>query len=228
MAVREFAEIWGEQMHAARHLRVVTGALSLVILVMGIALVRFAWAPQPKPLVVRVDEVGRAEAVAYEAMEARADPLDPTTGFFLHRFVVDHYSRRQGTVREYWERSLWFLTPEVANAAYAEQAEDVAATAVGLRDEELQVEDVAVRILPQPTEPHGAAAAFDLVRMRGGEELARESWSVSMRFSFLPQIPAELVVRNPMGIVISFLQGDRIVTSPRLAGRYRTSKAPRA
>ena len=29
----------------------------------------------------------------------------------------------------------------------------------------------------------------------------------------LPQIPAELVVRNPMGIVISFLQGDRIVTS---------------
>ena len=33
MAAREFAEIWGEQMHAARHLRVVTGALSLVILV---------------------------------------------------------------------------------------------------------------------------------------------------------------------------------------------------
>ena len=39
-------------------------------------------------------------------------------------------------------------------ATDAEQAEDVAATAVGLRDEELQVEGVAVRILPQPTEPH--------------------------------------------------------------------------
>ena len=89
----------------------------------------------------------------------------------------------------------------------------MAATAVGLADEELHVEDVAVRILPQPAEPHGAAATFDLVRMRGGEELARESWSVSIRFSFLPEIPAELVVRNPMGIVISFLQGDRIVTS---------------
>ena len=59
-------------------------------------MVRLASAPQPKPLVVRVDEVGRAEAVAYEAMEAQADPLDPTT-----RFVVDHYSRRRGTVREY-------------------------------------------------------------------------------------------------------------------------------
>lgn len=92
-------------------------------------------------------------------------------------------------------------------------SEDVAATAVGLRGEELHVEDVAVRILPQPVEPHGAAATFDMVRMCGGEELARECWSVSLRFSFLPQVPAELVVRNPMGIVISFLQGDRIVTS---------------
>ena len=128
-------------------------------------MVRLASAPQPKPLVVRVAEVGRAEAVAYEAMEAQADPLDRTTGF-----VVDHYSRRRGTVREYWERSRGFLTPQVANATYTEQADDVAATAVGLRDEELQVKDVSVRILPQPSEPHSAAATFDLVRVRGGEE----------------------------------------------------------
>ena len=86
-------------------------------------MVRLASAPQPKPLVVRVDEVGRAEAVAYEAMEAQADPLDRTTGF-----AVDHYSRRRGTVREYWERSRGFLTPQVANPAYAEQVEDVAAS----------------------------------------------------------------------------------------------------
>ena len=60
-------------------------------------MVRLASAPQPKLLVVRVDEVSRGEAMAYEAMEAQADPLDPTTGF-----VADHYSRRRGTVREYW------------------------------------------------------------------------------------------------------------------------------
>ena len=34
-----------------------------------------------------------------------------------------------------------------------------------------------------------------------------------MQFRFLTEIPGELVVWNPMGIVISFLQGDRIVTS---------------
>ena len=213
MAAREFAEIWGEQMHAARHLRVVTAVLAAAIVVLAVALARLAWAPQPKPLVVRVDEVGRAEAVAYEAMEAQADPLDPTTGYFLHRFVVDHYSRRRATAEEYWTRSLRFLTPAVANEAYRAAAEGVATAAAGLAAEELAVEDVAVRILPQPAEPHGAAATFDLVRLRAGEEVARESWSVSIRFGFLAEVPAELVVWNPMGIVISFLQGDRIVTS---------------
>jgi type IV secretory pathway TrbF-like protein len=213
MAAREFAEIWGEQMHAARHLRIVTGALLLVVVVLAVALVRQAGAPQPKPIVIRVDEVGRAEALAYEAMEAQADPMDPTTGYFLHRFVVDHYSRRSGTVQEYFSRSLWFLTTAVANAAYTAESEVVADTALGVAEEEIQVENVAVQIVPQPEEPHGAAATFDLVRLRSGAEVGREAWSVSMRFGFLPEIPAELVVWNPMGIVISFLQGDRIVTA---------------
>ena len=56
MAGREFAEIWGEQMHAARHLRIVSGVLALVLVILAVALVRLAGAPQPKPLVVRVDE----------------------------------------------------------------------------------------------------------------------------------------------------------------------------
>ena len=81
-------EIWGEHMHAARHLRMLTGALALVVVLLLVVLVRVSWAPPPKPIVVRVDEVGRAEAVAYAAMEAQADPRDPTTGYFLHRFIV--------------------------------------------------------------------------------------------------------------------------------------------
>ena len=213
MAAKEFAEIWGEQMHAARHLRILTGALTLVLLVLLVVLVRVSWAPPPKPIVVRVDEVGRAEAIAYAAMEVQADPRDPTTGYFLHRFIVDHYGRRRGSVHEYWSRSLRFLTPDIANAAFAADSEHIALMAAGLAAQESRVENVHVRILPQPAEPHNAAATFDLIHSRQGTELERESWSVSMQFRFLPEIPADLVIWNPMGIVISFLQGDRIVSS---------------
>ena len=101
----------------------------------------------------------------------------------------------------------------MANAAFASQSEDIALVAAGFAAEEWLVENVEVRILPQPNEPHNASATFDLIRQRAGQETARESWAVSMQFRFLTEIPGELVVWNPMGIVISFLQGDRIVTS---------------
>ena len=40
-------------------------------------------------------------------------------------------------------------------------------------------------------------------------EVDRERWTLSLQFLFLKEIPPELIVFNPMGIVISYLQGDR-------------------
>ncbi len=74
-------------------------------------IIRIVTIDPPKPIVVRVDEVGRAEAVAYEAMEAQADPLDPTTKYFLNRFIHDFYSRRRATVQQNWSRSLDGFSP---------------------------------------------------------------------------------------------------------------------
>ena len=72
----------------------------------------------PKPIIVRVDDVGRAEALAYDTVEAQADPLDPTTKYFLNRFIDDYYSRRGATVEQAWPRALRFLTTTLANEAF--------------------------------------------------------------------------------------------------------------
>ncbi len=162
---------------------------------------------------VRVDEVGRAEAVAYEAATAQADPLDPTTKYFLNRFVDDFHSRRRATVEEQWTRSLRFLSTELANAAFARDGSEVAAMAAGTADTELQVEQVVLRIHPAPEAPHGATADFDVVHLSAGQETLRERWSLTLRFEFLPAIPAELVVYNPMGILITYLQADRALVT---------------
>ena len=89
---------------------------------------------------MRVDEVGRAEAVTCEAATARADPLDPTTKYFLNRFIADFHSRRRATVEEQWARSLRFLSTELANAAFASDGAEVAAMAAGTADTELQAD----------------------------------------------------------------------------------------
>ena len=61
--------------------------------------------------------------------------------------------------------------------------------------------------------PHGATADFDLVRMAMANEAGRERWSLSLQFLFLEEIPPDLIVHNPMGSVITYLQGDRAVVT---------------
>ena len=70
-----------------------------------------------------------------------------------------------------------------------------------------------LRIHPAPEAPHGATADFDLVHLRQGQETLRERWSITLRFTFLAVIPSELVVYNPMGILITYLQADRALVT---------------
>ena len=66
-----YADIWGEAVHSNRHLRVLSMALAGLVLLLVVIIVRLSSIDLPKPIVVRVDEVGRAEALAYEMVEAR-------------------------------------------------------------------------------------------------------------------------------------------------------------
>lgn len=208
---REFAEIWGEQVASNRFLRTFLFGLAGLALLLLVAVVRLSDVEAPKPIVIRVDEVGRAEALAYEAVEASADPLDPTTKYFLNQFLSDFYSRRIATVEASWGRSLRFLTSDLANAAFRADSAGVAAVAAGLASEERQVENVVLRINPNPEPPHAATADFDLVTLERGNELDRERWSVSLQFLFLDQVPGDLLPFNPMGLLVTYLQADRAV-----------------
>ena len=209
----EYAEIWGEAIHTNRHLRVISIGLGIGLLLLIVVVIRIVSVDPPRPIVVRVDEVGRAEAVAYEAMEAQSDPLDPTTTYFLNRFIYDFYSRRRATVQENWSRSLRFLSTELANASFRAGSRNIALLAAGAARDELQVDRVVLRIQANPREPHSATADFDLVRMAMANEVGRERWSLSLQFLFLEEIPPDLIVHNPMGIVITYLQGDRAIVT---------------
>ena len=143
------------------------------------------------------------------AVEDQADPRDPTTKYFLNRFLHDHFGRRRATAQEYWPRSLRFLSIDLANAAFTATNEEIAMLAAGITLEELRVENVILRIQANPTEPHGTVADFVLVRTRQEQEVSREQWTATMQFVFMPVIPADLVIFNPMGIQVTYLETDR-------------------
>ena len=179
---------------------------------LAVAVVRSAFG-RSRPIVVRVDEVGRAEALQYKAVEAKSDPLDPTTKYFLNRFIHDHYSRRAATVQERWTRSLRFLTTDLANAAFQDENRNIALVAARAAPEETKVENIVLRIHANQSPPHGATADFEMVRIRQEKEIGRDKWSLSLQFSYITRIPPDLMVHNPMGIVITYLQADRALVS---------------
>ena len=96
-----------------------------------------------------------------------------------------------------------------ANASFRAESQNVALLAAGGARDELQVARVILRIQPNPQQPHSATADFDLVRMEMAREVSRERWTLSLQFLFLEEIPPDLIVSNPMGIIINYLQGDR-------------------
>ena len=77
-----------------------------------------ARAAEVKPLVIRIDDVGRAEAVALDA--SRYQPQPPELRYFLTQFVVKHFSRIRATVQREYPDSLFFLEPALADATISQ------------------------------------------------------------------------------------------------------------
>ena len=208
--VREYAEAWAAHASAARTLRWIVGALILVLFVTSIGWVRSA-SHEPQPLFVRVDDVGRAEVVNYQALQFDKNPVSPVTKFFLARFIRDHHERRRGGVREAWTRSLYFLTSELAQTASASDSENIAAVIAG-QSSEIVMQDLTLRITPSELPPFTAIATYTLIYQRRGTELGRELWSTELRFHFLDGVPSEYVLVNPIGLSVSYLRSDRAVS----------------
>ena len=206
---QEFADIWAQALTSQRHHRLVTYSLGAAFFLLLLVVFRLSNVTAPKPIVIRVDDVGRAEALAYEAVEAAADPQDSTTKYFLNQFVSDYYSRRLATVRAAWPRALRFLHGPLSRQSFDQYGDSIALLAAGFVQDERQVESVVIRVLPTSEPPYQAIADFDLVHFTLGAEVARDRWTASLQFHFLSAVPGALLPVNPLGLVITYIEADR-------------------
>src|SRR5262249_51397017 len=88
-AGRKYVEQFGSVMVMNTYLKLALAAMSLVALALVYLNVRTNQTLQGfRPLVVRIDEVGRATAISYSAAEYR--PQAPEIRYFLIQFVTDH------------------------------------------------------------------------------------------------------------------------------------------
>ena len=65
-----------------------------------------------KPMVIRIDEIGRAQAVAYDSLVYK--PEYKETKYFLTRFCQLYYRRNRSTINDDFTQAMYFLDGKLA------------------------------------------------------------------------------------------------------------------
>jgi type IV secretory pathway TrbF-like protein len=212
-AKRQYVELFGSALVMNTYLKIAVLCVSLVAL--GLLALNFrtlAKYEHVKPLVIRIDDVGRAQAVQYDSLTYRPQGQAPELRYFLVQFITKHFARRRATVKEEYAESLYFMDARLADATIAQdqRAQNIEAFLSGAADEtEIQVKNVTLDDLQQP--PYKGVVEFDKVYYAFGnhQERARETFVAQVTFVLRDQVPNTVVPVNPLGLTITYFRVDQ-------------------
>jgi type IV secretory pathway TrbF-like protein len=211
-AKRQFVEVYGSALVLNTYLKIALVLVSLIALgLVGLNIYTTTRYAQVKPLVIRIDSVGRAEAVAYDA--TRYAPQPPELRYFLTQFVVKHFSRIRATIQREYPDSLLFLEPTLADATIAQNGQnrslDTFLTTPSADEVDVVVQNVSLSELT--TAPFKAAVSFQKVFYTPGtrHERARETYVAQIDFALRDHVPNAFVRVNPLGLQIAYFRVDQ-------------------
>ena len=211
-AKRQFVELYGSALVLNTYLKIALVLMSLVALgLIGLNVHTAARASEVKPLVIRIDDVGRAEAVAYDATSYQPQP--PELRYFLTQFVVKHFSRIRATVQRDYPDSLFFLEPALADATIAQndQSRGLETFVTNPVADEVDVVVQNVSLSEVTTAPFKATVTFQKVYYAPGtrNERSRETYVAQLQFVLRDRVPNAFVRVNPLGLQVAYFRVDQ-------------------
>jgi type IV secretory pathway TrbF-like protein len=221
-AKRQFVELYGSALVTNTYLRIALALVSLVAVgLVGLNVYTVTRYSQVKPLVIRIDDVGRAEAVQYDATSYQPQP--PELRYFLTQFIVKHFSRLRATVQREYPESLLFLEPILADATIAqnEQSRVIETFLTNPSADEVDVVVQNVSLSELATPPFRASVSFQKLLYAPGtrQERGRQTFIAQVDFTMRDRVPNEFVRVNPLGLQISYFRVDQAFEERRTDGR---------
>ena len=217
-AKRLYMEQYGSALVRETYYRLALLAVSFVAVAATFAYVKtLNAATHPKREVVRIDEIGRAQAVGYNPFDY--SPQAREVRYFLTQFVHDYYSRLHATVRDDFAKSMYFLEPKLADGIMqqSKKSKDIENFLVGGNDDiDIQVRNVSVPDLRTP--PYRATVDFDKIYYAYGQarqETHRERYEASFVFTFKDEVPNSIIPVNPLGLSIQYFREDQTFQNPK-------------
>lgn len=210
-AKRLYLEQYGDPMITNTYLKIALLLLSLVCLGLLLVDMRTIRTFQNfRPLVIRIDQLGRAEALSYATFEYK--PQDVEAKYFLTQFCQLYYRRNRYTINDDFSKSLYFLDGKLASDIIdAYKKNDVIRGFLidQARPEiDIEVKNVALEGMQKP--PYKARVDFYMVYYSPADhsELKRTLYTANFVFVFKSNVPNELVPINPLGLAITYFRED--------------------
>jgi len=167
-----------------------------------------------RPLVIRIDQLGRAEAVEYKSLEYH--PGDREAKHFLSEFCRLYYRRNRYTIQDDLTKSLYFLEGKLANDMMEQHRKDDTVHKFLANPSspqvDVQVEKVALDAMQSP--PYRASVDFYQVEYAPADHslLKKTLHTANFVFLFKDEVPNELIPVNPLGLTITYFRQDEAFT----------------
>jgi type IV secretory pathway TrbF-like protein len=215
-AKRLYLEQYGDAVVTNTYLKIAVALLCLVAL--GLVLINLKTVrtfQNFRPLVIRIDELGRATAVDYKSLEYH--PGDAETKYFLSEFCRLYYRRNRYTINEDFTHALYFLDGKLANdvmEAY-KRNDTINTFLTNPAAPEVDVDVRKVTLEQLQKAPYRASVDFYRVEYAPADRspLKKTLYTATFLLLFKDQVPNQLIPFNPLGLTITYFREDQAFTN---------------
>jgi len=211
-AAERYLEQYGDPLVMNTYLKVTILVLAVVSLTLaGLVFKSQKALADMHPMIVRINDVGRAEAIDYRNFQYR--PQEAENKYYLTRWAELYFNRNRFTIERDQTNALYFLNSDVQRAVIdQERKNNVIQTYI--KDSSLPYVDVDIKnvVLDDLRQsPYSARIEFEKVFTNPADhtELKRERWTATVTYVFRENVKNNELAVNPLGLTIVRFRADQ-------------------
>jgi type IV secretory pathway TrbF-like protein len=211
-AAERYLEQYGDPIVMNTYLKVTILVLAIVSVVLAGLVYRSQRAlADMHPMIVRINDVGRAEAIDYRNFQYR--PQEAENKYYLTRWAELYFSRNRFTIERDQTNALYFLNGDVQHAVIEQERKDnIIQTYIkegSLPYVDVEIKNVVLDDLRQS--PYSARIEFEKVFTNPADhsEIKRERWTASVTYVFRETVKNNELAVNPLGLTIVRFRADQ-------------------
>ena len=211
-AAERYLEQYGDPLVMNTYLKVTILVLCAICLLLGALVYKSQKAlASMHPMIVRINDVGRAEAIDYRNFQYR--PQEAENKYYLSRWAELYFGRNRFTIERDQTNALYFLNDDVQKAVIDQERKNN--TIMSYRNDssfpyvDVEIKNVVLDDLRQS--PYSARIEFEKVYTNPADhtELKRERWTASVTYVFRENVKNNELAVNPLGLTIVRFRADQ-------------------